>query len=80
MSKLPLTKRVQVIVSEQLRINVNSIVNDSELSEFGADSLNYVEIIMDLENSFGIQISDCDADRLKTVDAIVKYLIKREVD
>ena len=49
---------------------------DPETIDLGADSLDVVELIMSLEDSFGITINDDDAAKLSTVGAIVDYLEK----
>ena len=46
------------------------------VDDLGADSLDVVELIMSLEDSFGITINDDDAAQLSTVGAIVDYLAK----
>jgi acyl carrier protein len=50
---------------------------DSRLDEVADDSLAMVELVMELEEEFGIEISDDDVDALTTVGDAVRYLIRR---
>lgn len=66
--------QVRQLLAEQLTIDPTKITEQSTLDELGADSLDRVEIIMKLEDLFGVEISDDDADRLTSVDSIVAHL------
>ena len=64
-------------LSEQLGIDPADIRPESKvIDDLGADSLDVVELIMSLEDEFGIAISDEDAAQLYTVGRIVDYLEK----
>jgi len=64
-------------LAKQFEINPDSITMDTNLiDDIGADSLDVVELIMELEDRFGISISDEDAAELYTVRRIVEYLEK----
>ena len=68
---------VRNALAEQFEIDVESITADTNLiDDLGADSLDVVELIMSLEDLFGIAISDEDAAQLYTVGRIVDYLEK----
>ena len=72
-----MTVREQVInlISEQLNVKLDEIKDSSELvGDLGADSLDGVEVIMELEEVFGFEISDEEADQLKTVGDVIKYI------
>ena len=70
-------ERLTKIISEQLDISDDKITNDSSFQDdFGADSLDIVELIMALEDEFEIAVSDDDAQNLNTVKAIVEYIEK----
>ena len=63
------------LIAEQMHIDANSITEDKRIVEdLGADSLDTVEMLMTLEESFGISIPDEEAVNLKTVGDIVKYI------
>ena len=67
--------KMQEILAKQLNISKDSIKPESRLLEYlNADSLDFVELLMTMEDEFGISISDEDAKTLKTVDDVCKYL------
>jgi len=64
-------------LAQQFELDPASLSMDTNLiDDLGADSLDVVELIMALEDSFGIAISDEDAAQLYTVRRIVEYLEK----
>ena len=67
--------KVKEIVSEGLGISIKEITDCGNLfEEYGADSLDIVEIVMVLEEDFKIEIPDCKAENFKTVNDIVKFV------
>ena len=72
-----LFEKVQAALAQQFETYPDSITLDTNLiDDIGADSLDVVELIMNLEDEFGIAISDEDAAQLYTVRRIVEYLEK----
>ena len=70
-------EKVQEALAQQFDLDPASITMDTNLiDDIGADSLDVVELIMSLEDEFGIAISDDDAAQLYTVRRIVEYLEK----
>ena len=70
-------EKVQEALAQQFEMDPQSITMDTNLiDDIGADSLDVVELIMSLEDEFGIAISDDDAVQLTTVRKIVEYLEK----
>ena len=70
-------EKVVAELAQQFELDPASISMDTNLiDDLGADSLDVVELIMALEDSFGITISDEDAAQLYTVRRIVEYLEK----
>ena len=70
-------EKVKNALAQQFALDPESITADTDLiDDLGADSLDVVELIMSLEDEFGIAISDEDAAQLYTVGRIVDYLEK----
>ena len=70
-------EKVKSILSEQFEIDPETVTMETSLiDDLGADSLDVVELIMSLEDNYGISISDEDAAELHTVRRIVEYLEK----
>lgn len=70
-------EKVKSVLAQQFELDPESITMDTNLiDDLGADSLDVVELIMSLEDEFGIAISDNDAAQLYTVGRIVDYLEK----
>ena len=68
-------EKVKSVLAQQFELDPESITMDTNLiDDLGADSLDVVELIMSLEDEFGIAISDNDAAQLYTVGRIVDYL------
>jgi acyl carrier protein len=68
-------EKVRDTIAEQLSIDLDSITMESSfVDDFGADSLDIVELIMALETEFDMEIPDEDAEKIKTVGSIVEYI------
>lgn len=68
-------ERVKKIVAEQLGVNEADVQdNSSFVEDLGADSLDTVELVMALEEHFGCEIPDEDAEKIKTVQQAVDYI------
>lgn len=68
-------ENVKEALAKQFELDPETITMDTHLiDDLGADSLDVVELIMSLEDVFGISISDEDAAQLYTVRRIVEYL------
>lgn len=70
-------EQIRDVLAKQFEIDPESITMDTNLiDDIGADSLDVVELIMSLEDNYGISISDEDAAELYTVRRIIEYLEK----
>ena len=69
--------KVKQIIVEQLGVDEGEVTpNASFVDDLGADSLDRVELIMALEETFGIEIPDEDAEKIVTVQNAVDYIQK----
>lgn len=72
-----LAERVKAIIADQLMVEVSEVSDEASFVEdLGADSLDTVELIMEFEDEFGIEVSDEDAEKISTVGDAVAYLEK----
>lgn len=68
-------ERVKKIIAEQLGINEGEIANESSfVDDLGADSLDTVELVMALEEEFGTEIPDEEAEKITTVQQAIEYV------
>ncbi|WP_458365295.1 acyl carrier protein [Burkholderia pseudomallei] len=64
--------RVKKIVAEQLGITVAEVRNDAHIAnDLGADDLDAIEIVMNVEDDFDIVIDDAQAEKLETVQQVI---------
>lgn len=67
--------KVVSIISEQIGISEDSINKDSDIvRDLGADSIDIVQLLMAMEDEFGVTVTEDDADSLKTVGDIVSLI------
>ena len=68
-------KQMKEIIINKLGVDENKITKDARfVDDLGADSLDTVEIIMDFEEEFGVEIPDEDAEKLTTIQAALDYI------
>ena len=68
-------ERIRELLAEQLDIDEEKITMDSNiLEDFEADSLDVVDMVMSLEDEFGIEIPDEQVENLRTVGDVVRYV------
>lgn len=67
---------VKKVVVEQLGVSESEVTEKSSfVDDLGADSLDTVELVMALEEAFGLEIPDEEAEKIKTVGDTVKYVM-----
>jgi acyl carrier protein len=67
--------RLQAIVAEQLGVETDKITPDAEfIQDLNADSLDMVELVMSLEEEFGVEISDEEVEKIIKVSDAVEYI------
>jgi acyl carrier protein len=68
-------RRVIEIIVEQLGVSTEEVTLEASfIDDLGADSLDLVELIMAMEEEFGLEISDEDAEKIQTVQDVVNYV------
>ena len=81
LTKDEIRAKIKKIVVENLGVSEDQVTDDAQFSQdLGADSLDQVELVMSLEEEFGAEIRDEDADSLNTVGDAINYLEKRIAD
>ena len=79
MSEQEVLDKVIQFISERFSVDVLKITKDTTFQEdLGADSLDVVELVMELEDIFGIQISDEDAEQIVTIGDAVNYIVSQQ--
>jgi acyl carrier protein len=67
--------KVKKIIEEKLSVNADQITNEARFAEdLKADSLDTVELVMALEDEFGLDIPDEEAEKIKTVQNAIDYI------
>ena len=71
----PIEEKVKAIIAEQLGVKPEEVTAQASfIDDLGADSLDTVELVMALEEEFGIEIPDEDAEKMTTVGDALKYV------
>ena len=72
-------QRVKAIITEQLGVNPDQVTPDAKfIEDLGADSLDTVELVMALEEEFGQEIPDEEAEKLQSVGDVIKYIEEKQ--
>ena len=75
MADKPIDQRVKDIIVEQLGVKPDQVTPEAKfIEDLGADSLDIVELIMALEEEFGIEVPDEQAEKLLNVGDVTKYI------
>ena len=68
-------EKVKAIIVEQLGVSESAVTMEASfIDDLGADSLDIVELVMALEEEFGIEIPDTDAEKVVAVSDVVEYI------
>ena len=69
-------ERVKAIIVDKLGVDESEVTNEASFTnDLGADSLDTVELIMELEKEFGLQIPDDQAEKISTVQDAIDYIV-----
>ena len=72
--------KLKNIIANQLDIDVSLITNETRfVDDLGADSLDTVELVMAIEDEFDIEIEDEAAEKIQTLDDVIKFLESKGV-
>ena len=72
-----IASKVRAIIADQLMVDLDEVTDAASFVEdLGADSLDTVELIMEFEDEFGVEISDEDAEKIATVGEAIAYMTK----
>lgn len=78
---MAVTEKVKSIISEQLGVKQEEVTPEASfIDDLGADSLDTVELVMALEEEFGVEIPDEDAEKITTVGDAVRYIEEKADD
>jgi acyl carrier protein len=77
---MSLEAKVKEIIVDQLGVDPDEVTDNAHfIDDLGADSLDTVELVMAFEEEFGIEIKDEDAEKIATVNDVIKYLKDKNV-
>lgn len=72
-------ERVKEIVSEQMNVSKDQVTREASFTtDLGADSLDQVELVMELEEEFSITIPDEAAEKITTVGQAIDYIVEHQ--
>ena len=75
-TKAEVIDKVKSLISQNIGVGIEEIAPDSSfIDDLGADSLDIVELVMNFEDSFGIEIPDEDAEKISTVQDAIDYIV-----
>ncbi len=70
--------KIKDIIVEQLNVDESEVTPDASfIDDLGADSLDIVELVMAIEETFDIEIPDEDAEKIRTVKDAIEYVQKK---
>ncbi len=77
MDRQEVLEKVTEIVSEQMGVDASEISEETSfINDLNADSLDTVELVMEFEDAFDMNIPDEEAEKIQTVGAAVDYIVK----
>lgn len=75
MAEKSIEQRIKDIIVEQLGVNADQVTPEAKfIEDLGADSLDTVELVMALEEEFGHEIPDDEAEKLTSVGDVIRYI------
>lgn len=78
---MTLEERVTKLVMEQLDVTKEECVPEASfIDDLGADSLDLVELIMEMEEAFGIEIADEELEKIRTIKDVIEFLKSKNIN
>ena len=72
-------EKLKDIIAEQLSVEADEVNMDSNIQDdLGADSLDVVDLLMNIDDEFGVEVPDEDVEKVKTVEDLVAYIEARQ--
>ena len=76
---MSIEEKMVEIIAKQLSVDKSKVVPEASfVDDLGADSLDLVELVMAMEEEFGMEIADEDAEKLQTVQDAINYVKERQ--
>ncbi len=74
---LDVAKKIKLVIAEQAKMKPEEITEKAKFTDdLGLDSLDMIELVMELEEEYGVEISDEDAEKMTTVGEAISYVEK----
>ncbi len=71
-------ERIRGIIAKQLEVQLEEVIPEASFADdLGSDSLDLVELVMAMEEEFGVEISDEEAERIQTVQDAINFIEER---
>ena len=71
-------EKIKEIVVEQLGVSADEVIPEASfIDDLGADSLDIVELVMAIEEEYGLEIPDDDAEKMQTIQDAIRYIDER---
>jgi acyl carrier protein len=74
MKREEVSQKIKDMIKDQLSLGTKEVQEDDTLESLGADSLDRVELVMNLEEHFNVEIDDEKVDEIKTVGQLIEYI------
>lgn len=70
--------KIREIISDQYGCRLSELTDDARLEDLGADSLDNIELVLALEQNFGVEVLDEDICKLETVKDLIIYVTAKK--
>ena len=73
--------KIKALIAEQLSVDIEKVTDEASfIDDLGADSLDTVELVMALEEEYGVEIPDDDVENVTTVKDVIAYIEDRGIE